>query len=191
MKREFQIKENKINEMIQKNMKESRDIERIISEIHEGYFIIKLRMNFPTNPVICIEIIPEKMWEENDIYKMLLRKRRKIYIENMPENALGPGLSGEKLDAFAEMKLNETGFFTVQGADITMGIEKTSELGAYADLAPDLVRKAISTSRLICKEAELIIETEVSDWDIKAAILKNPGAIGNLFANGIKDKGIF
>ena len=191
LKREFTFSEARINEMLLKNVKENRDIEKISTEIHVGFFIIKLHTNFPTNPIICAPLVPEKIWDDGKTYKLMLKKKSRMYVDGMDEGALGQSLSGDKLDSFAELKMNETDFISANGDEITLKIEKSSELGMYADLAPELVAKAIASSKLICEEKVLIVETEVSEWDIKAAILKNPGAIGNIFANGIngiKDK---
>lgn len=191
LKREFTFSETKINEMLIRNMRENRDIEKISAELHEGFFIIKLHTSFPTNPVICVSLVPEKIWDDGKTYKLMLKKKSKIYIDGMNEGDLGQALAGDRLDGFAELKMNETDFISANGDEITLKIEKSSELGMYADLAPELVAKAISSSKVICEEKVLIVETEVSEWDIKAAILKNPGAIGNILANGIKDKNFF
>ena len=172
MKREFTISESKINEMLEKKIEPSLDIEKVSSEIHSGYITIKFFTSFPTNPVICVELVPESMLDEGKAYKLLLKKKSAIYIEGAESSPWGQALDREKLNGFAEEKMNETDFISVKGDEITLKIEKNSDIGKYAEIAPELVAKAIATSSVICKEKELVVETEVSDTDIKAALLK-------------------
>ena len=172
MKREFAISESKINEMLEKKIDPSLDIEKVSTEIHPDYITIKLFTSFPTNPVICVELVPESIMDDGKMYKILLKKKSAIYIEGAESSPWGQALDRDKLNSFAEDKMNETDFISVKGDEITLKIEKDSDIGKYAEIAPELVAKAIATSSVICKEKELVVETEVSDIDIKAALFK-------------------
>ena len=172
MRREFTISESKINEMLEKKIEPSLDIEKVSSEIHPGYITIKFFTRFPTNPVICVELVPESISDDGKAYKLFLKKKSAIYIEDSERSPWGQALDREKLNSFAEEKMNQTDFISVKGDEITLKIEKDSDIGKYAEIAPELVAKAIATSSVICKEKELVVETEVSDSDIKAALLK-------------------
>ncbi len=188
MKRELSMNEDRINGILAKNMKAHGDIENVRAEIREGFFILKLFTNFPTNPVICLSLMPDRISSTGKDYSIQFQIRE-LYVESPEGSRQESFLTKENLDRFVEAQLGQIEFLRKQGDVILMEVGKETELGAMAELAPDLVEKAIRTSRILCRFRELVIETEISDWDIKSALLKNPAAISSFFANGGGMKG--